>query len=117
MNTGKALLGRAALLLMSIIWGSSFFILKNTLESVSTLYVLAIRFSGAAVLLCLFGLRELKQLDREYLKGGAIMGVCLFLAYVFQTYGLESTKVRMFKYKEILCCIFGQQHFLIKQGF
>lgn len=37
--------------------------------------------------------------------------------HVFQTYGLKSTKVRMFKYKEILCCSFGQQHCLIKQGF
>ncbi len=90
-NTKKALLGRAALLLTSLIWGSSFFILKNTLESVSTLYVLAIRFSGAAVLLCLFGLRELKKLDRNYLRGGAIMGVCLFAAYVLQTYGLTLT--------------------------
>ncbi len=85
------LLGRGALLLMSIIWGSSFFILKNTLESVSTLYVLAIRFSGAAVLLCLFSLRELKKLDRRYLAGGALMGLCLLAAYVLQTYGLTLT--------------------------
>ena len=90
-NTKMALLGRAALLLMSLIWGSSFFILKNTLESVSTLYVLAIRFSGAAVLLCLFSLRELKKLDAKYLRGGAAMGVCLFIAYVLQTYGLTMT--------------------------
>ena len=85
------MLGRAALLLMSLIWGSSFFILKNTLESVSTLYVLAIRFSGAAVLLCLFCLRDLKKLDRAYLFGGALMGVCLFAAYVLQTFGLTLT--------------------------
>ena len=90
-NTKSTLLGRAALLLMSLIWGSSFFILKNTLESVSTLYILAIRFSGAAVLLCLFGFRELKKLDGKYLRGGAIMGSCLFIAYVLQTYGLTMT--------------------------
>ena len=90
-NLKMKLLGRGALLLMSIIWGSSFFILKNTLESVSTLYVLAIRFSGAAVLLCLFSLRELKKLDRRYLLGGALMGLCLLAAYVLQTYGLTLT--------------------------
>ena len=86
-----AFLGRAALLLMSLIWGSSFFILKNTLESVPTLYVLAIRFSGAAVLLCLCSLKELKKLDRTYLKGGALMGVCLLAAYILQTFGLTMT--------------------------
>ncbi len=85
------LLGRGALLLMSIIWGSSFFILKNTLESVPTLYVLAIRFSGAAILLCLFGVRELKKLDGRYLLGGALMGLCLLAAYVLQTFGLTLT--------------------------
>ena len=90
-DSRKALIGRAALLLMSLIWGSSFFILKNTLESVSTLYVLAIRFTGAAVLLCIFGLRDLKKIDGKYLIGGASMGICLFIAYVFQTYGLTMT--------------------------
>lgn len=90
-NTRMKLLGRGALLLMSIIWGSSFFILKNTLESVPTLYVLAIRFSGSAILLCLFGVRELKKLDGRYLLGGALMGLCLLAAYVLQTFGLTLT--------------------------
>lgn len=85
------MLGRTALFAMTIIWGTSFVILKNTLDSVPTLYVMAYRFTGAAALMCLIGIRELKKLDREYLKGGIIIGVCLFLAYVLQTYGLVFT--------------------------
>lgn len=83
--------GRLALLATTLIWGSSFVILKNTLDSVGTLYILAIRFTGAFLLMLILGWRELGKLDMGYLKGGAGMGVCLFLAYVFQTYGLYYT--------------------------
>ena len=87
----KKRLGLAALFAMTFIWGTSFVILKNTLESISTLYVLAVRFTGAAVIMAAFGAREWKTADRKYLIGGALMGVSLFLAYVFQTYGLVYT--------------------------
>lgn len=86
-----AALGRLALLATTMIWGTSFVILKNTLDSVSTLYILAFRFTGAAVLMLLLGLREMKKLDMGYLKSGGLMGAFLFLAYVLQTYGLVYT--------------------------
>lgn len=93
MNTERkyGVLGRLALFATTFIWGTSFVVLKNTLDSVETLYILAFRFTGAAILLLLFGIKELKKLDRDYLKGGALMGVCLFTAYVLQTYGLVYT--------------------------
>ena len=87
----KKRLGLAALFAMTFIWGTSFVILKNTLESISTLYILAVRFTGAAVIMAAFGANGWKTADRKYLIGGALMGVSLFLAYVFQTYGLVYT--------------------------
>ena len=87
----NAVLGRLAILAVTLIWGSSFVVMKNTLESVTTLYLLAFRFTGAALLVALLGARELKKLDAAYWKGGAIMGLFLFLAYVLQTYGLMHT--------------------------
>jgi drug/metabolite transporter (DMT)-like permease len=87
----NAVLGRLALLAMTFIWGTSFVVMKNTLESISTLYLLAVRFSGAALLMMLLGFRERKKLDAGYWKGGILMGLCLFLAYAFQTYGLMRT--------------------------
>ncbi len=92
MQTQKtARLGRLALLLTTLIWGSSFIILKATLDSVPTLWVLAFRFTGAALLMLLFGFRNLKKLDKGYLKSGLVMGVALAAAYVVQTYGLVYT--------------------------
>ena len=93
MNANKKLqiLGRGALLLSTLIWGTSFFILKNTLDYVPTLYVLAFRFCGAAVLLFLFSIRELKKIDKGYLIAGLFMGLTLLAAYIVQTYGLALT--------------------------
>ena len=91
MKNNKGLAGRLALLLTTLIWGSSFVILKDTLGSIPTLWVLAIRFCGAAILLALFCIARYKKLDRGYLKGGVIMGLCVSAAYVVQTYGLVYT--------------------------
>lgn len=86
-----AVLGRAALLMTTLIWGTSFVVLKNTLESVPTLYILAFRFSGAAVLMLPLVLKEIKKLDKQYLINGIVLGTLLFAGYTVQTYGLYYT--------------------------
>ena len=84
-------LGRLALLGTTIIWGSSFIILKNTLNSLPTLWILAFRFSGAALIMALAANRQLKTLDRRAFKYGLAMGAALYCAYTLQTYGLLYT--------------------------
>ncbi|MBP8639817.1 MAG: DMT family transporter [Oscillospiraceae bacterium] len=86
-----AVLGRSALFFTTLIWGTSFVVLKNTLDTVPTLYILAFRFSGAAVLLALIFAKELKKIDRKYLINGAVLGTLIFCGYVVQTYGLYYT--------------------------
>lgn len=83
-----AVLGRAALILTTLIWGTSFVVLKNTLISVPTLYVIAFRFSGAAILLAIVFFKELKKIDKRYVINGIVLGTLLFGGYVVQTYGL-----------------------------
>lgn len=87
----NCVLGRLALFAATLLWGSSFVILKNTLNEVPTFYILAFRFTGAALLMLLLGFKDLKKLDMQYVKGGIIMGLCVFCAYVLQTYGLSYT--------------------------
>lgn len=86
-----AIIGRLALLGTTLIWGSSFIILKATLDSVPTLWILAIRFTGACLLMGAFSVRELKKLDRSAVKYGLAMGAALYAAYTLQTYGLLYT--------------------------
>ena len=91
MSKNKHTVGVLALLCCTLIWGTSFVILKSTLDSVPTLWVLAIRFTGAALLMALFARGKLRQLDRGYWIGGVVMGLCLALAYILQTFGLVYT--------------------------
>ena len=84
-------LGRLALIATTLLWGSSFTIMKDALATVPTLWLLAIRFSGAAMLMALVGIRSLPRLDRGYLVGGrAWVCACTWL-YTIQTYGLVHT--------------------------
>jgi drug/metabolite transporter (DMT)-like permease len=83
--------GRAALFLATLIWGISFVLMDLALNSITTLYILAFRFLGAAVILLILSFRELKNLSWRYVGSGALMGAVLFTAYAFQTYGLMRT--------------------------
>ena len=91
MTDNKAYLGRAALFLATLIWGASFVLMDIALDSLPPLFILAVRFSGAAVILLLIGIKELRKIDRKYLGGGILSGVFLLAAYVSQTYGLTMT--------------------------
>ena len=88
---GKGLQGRLALLLCAIIWGTSFVVLKNTLSSIGTMWVLSIRFTVSAVLLAAAAGRRFKKVSQRCIQGGALAGLCLALAYIVQTYGLVYT--------------------------
>ncbi len=84
-------IGRLALVGATLLWGSSFVVLKTTLESVPTLWILAIRFTGAAILMGLASAKQLRKIDRRCLASGALMGAALYAAYTLQTFGLVYT--------------------------
>lgn len=87
----KATLGKLALLATAIIWGSSFVVLKSSLDSMGTLWVLSVRFIVAALLLGLAAGKRLWHVSKRCLKGSVMMGLCLAVAYIVQTYGLMYT--------------------------
>jgi len=84
-------LSKPLIILATIIWGTSFVIMKNTLDNVPVLFLLAFRFLLAAALLAVVFFKSWKSLDRRYLLYGGIMGVLLLSAYISQTYGLAGT--------------------------
>ena len=88
----NGILPKLALFSATLICGSSFFIMKNTLDSIPVFYLLAIRFTAAAVILALFFFKRLqKYFSKDILIRGSILGAFLFLAYVSQTIGLTTT--------------------------
>ena len=86
-----SLLAKFALLFATIIWGSTFVILKNALESVPTYFILSFRFLTATLLLSVIFHKKWRLVNKTYLWQGGLIGVCLALAYIFQTVGLANT--------------------------
>jgi drug/metabolite transporter (DMT)-like permease len=79
-----------ALALMCIIWGSTFSLVRESLQGTDAWLFLALRF-GLALPACLllFG-RRISFRDTSTMARGLGLGVVLFLAFLSQTMGLKS---------------------------
>ena len=86
-----ATLGKLLILLATIIWGSSFVVLKNTLDTIPTEFLLGFRFFLAAVLLSAVFYQMWREFNISYLRRGLLLGLLLFGAYYSQTLGLTDT--------------------------
>lgn len=84
-------LAKPMLLAAPIIWGTSFVVMKHSLDSFTPFYLLAFRFTAAALVMAVVFWKMWKQMDKGYLLAGVVTGTCLFLAYAFQTFGLDRT--------------------------
>lgn len=84
-------LAKLALVAATIIWGSSFIIVKDVTDTMPTSTLLAIRFLGASVLLSLIFHRNFRKLDKWQVLYGSFFGVLLFTAYTLQTLGITDT--------------------------
>ena len=85
------LLAKPMLFAAALIWGTSFFIMKNALDVMPVFFLLAIRFTAGAVLLALICWKKWSRFTPDYLWRGAVIGGLLFLAYSVQTFGLALT--------------------------
>ena len=93
----QQLVAKLALLLATLIWGSSFIIMKDALDDITTYYLLAIRFTGAFVLLGIVFWKKWKHINKEVIIAGFIMGTALIAAYAFQTFGLMDFAIPIVK--------------------
>ena len=73
---------------VTLIWGTTFVMVKAALTEISTFLYLAIRFSLAAIVLAFVYRRAFA---RNSLAPGLLAGGLLFTAYFFQTFGLKLT--------------------------
>ncbi|WIF94122.1 DMT family transporter [Caminicella sporogenes] len=80
-----------ALLIITISWGASFILTKNSLNSLGTYNFLAVRFILAFTISSLIFYKNMKKIDKDTLKYGILIGFILFSGYAFQTVGLNYT--------------------------
>ena len=84
-------LAKPMIVCATMIWGSTFFILKDALDNVDLMFLMAFRFSLAAVVLGLIFWNRWKGIDRSYWWRGGLLGAFMFVAYAVQNYGLMDT--------------------------
>ncbi|WP_224249027.1 DMT family transporter [Hyalangium gracile] len=78
-----------ALVLLTVLWGTTFVVVKDALSHGDPFTFLSLRFGvGASVLSVLAG-RQL--FSPTHLRRGAVLGVFLFLGFALQTVGLTDT--------------------------
>jgi len=82
---------KLALFGASVIWGSSFLVVKNSMDFMRPHTLLAFRFTIGSILLCLLFAKRLKKINKDYIIKGGIMGIFLFIAYSLQTIGITDT--------------------------
>jgi drug/metabolite transporter (DMT)-like permease len=79
-----------ALAFNTVIWGSTFVLVKRALDDASALLFVAIRFSVATLVMSYLFRRRWSPRAAPP-PGGILAGVCLFGGYAFQTIGLKLT--------------------------
>lgn len=88
-------IGKLLILSATIVWGSSFVVLKDTLSAFGdghfTFFILACRFLIASVIFLAFSVKRFKEFNKKILIHGIILGVILFFAYAVQTVALNYT--------------------------
>lgn len=82
---------KLALFGASLIWGSSFLVVKNSVETIDPHVLLFIRFSIGCLVLCSIFFKKLKNLNKDYFVKGGVLGLFLFLGYSLQTIGITDT--------------------------
>ena len=81
----------AGLVLTAAIWGFAFVVVKDSLDYIGAVYMIAIRYSIAALVMGLIFMKKWRLLDARYLRHGLLTGIFLFTAYTTQTIGCDYT--------------------------
>ncbi|MBN2897584.1 MAG: DMT family transporter [Clostridia bacterium] len=87
----KAVFADVLLILVALIWGGGFVVIKDSLSAMTPLFLMAIRFDLAAIVLGVIFYRQMKQMTMDDLKPGIAIGLFLFIAFAVQNVGLNET--------------------------
>ena len=74
-----------------MLWSVTFVIIKESLNSVSPVVFVSLRFSFAALILSPFIIKAFKKIDKELLMTGLFLSIFFFAGFATQTIGLKYT--------------------------
>ena len=89
MKNNRELFYKVCLILCAIIWGSTFVVIKDATNTMSSAFINASRFTIATIILFVVYFKKIKNMSKTELKHGIMMGVALFGGYYLQVLGME----------------------------
>jgi drug/metabolite transporter (DMT)-like permease len=118
----KPILADISLLLVTFIWGTTFVLVQNAINSIQPFAFNGIRFLAAAAILILwlffFERKQIKKINKRLILTGTFIGFWLFLGYATQTAGLlytTSSKAGFITGLSVVCVpLFSK--FILKQS-
>lgn len=91
----KPIFADISLLFVTLIWGTTFVLVQNAIDSLKPFSFISVRFLIAAVILAIwlliFERKQLNKINRKIILSGMFLGFWLFLGYAAQTIGLLYT--------------------------
>jgi len=80
-----------AILGITVVWGSSFIIMKNITEDIPAYAYLALRFLVATIIMGAVFHTQLKRIDFRTIRSGSLVGLTLYAGMMLQVLGLKTT--------------------------
>jgi drug/metabolite transporter (DMT)-like permease len=93
------------LLLVAIIWGSTYITSKTVISVYPVFLFLFLRFALTVVMMAPFTMRHYRQLSKDTWRVGGILGIFLFLIYSFETIGIFYTSASSAAFLISLCVV------------
>ncbi len=87
----KSLKADLVLIFVTVVWGAGFPVTKFALQTITPMYIIALRFFIASATLLIIFNKKLKDINKKIIKPGLILALLLFFTYVFQTIGIQYT--------------------------
>ena len=79
------------LLFVTVCWGMGFVFVKSSVDVMPPFYLLGFRFFTGGIILGLIFIKKVIGSGRDVLIHGTVLGIVLFVAMAFQTYGCKYT--------------------------
>ncbi|MDM8534482.1 DMT family transporter [Clostridiaceae bacterium HSG29] len=91
-NKNRMYLADFSLLIVAMLWGGTYVVVKNAFNSINLPLLLTFRFVIASTLMYLLFNKKIGKITLNDLKKGSVVGVILFLGFLFINYGLMYTE-------------------------
>lgn len=89
----QVLLADLGLLMVALLWGLGFLFTKRGLDYITPLWMMAMRFVGATIIMSIVFFKNFKKINKDDIKAGFIIGIFLYIAFAAQTIGLQFTSI------------------------